>query len=191
MMTPEKSEWIKNGEFWKLPWEDFLMFPLNFPYNEYELEVEAVARGNKPAHYGFYPVNENSQFRVLQKAVRGYKLSAIRGAGAKDYIITHRSRLGEKTTAKIKYLVMESNVDEDLLVNPGWHREFCSLLGYDKELIESTRGLRGPLVLEKKRHYKHYIQNAMSDLLPIPDAVLKEANTIFPDLYDFGKYLEM
>lgn len=177
-------------EYWELPWEEFLKLPLG-TYNEYELEIEAVARGNKSLHFGFYPVDEFCQFKLLQKAATQYKLHVLRGAGKNDFTISQDTNFGCCAASKIKYLIMKSNIDEDLLVDSSWHREFCEVLGYDKELAEKVKGLRGPEILEKKRHYKHFIQNAMFDLSRIPDDVLTQAEKMFPDLYEYGKYLEM
>lgn len=179
---------------WEMSYDDFLsgmpkddfVHP-SWGHNEYKLEIDAVARGNKPAHYGFYPPGQPWRQELLDYA-RGLGLLVVRSASRTDQVVVMNTPAGRRRAEEIISLVRQMKADESLLDDPSWHYKFSRLLGYPPSHAKGVVALSGTMEDEKKRMYRHFIQNALSDGKAIPPDVLDGARRLFPDIEEVGKW---
>src|SRR5207248_1569494 len=143
----------------------------------YKIELDAVANGTKPAHYGFYPVNQPWAQEVYSFAKR-LGLYIRRGPRKTDYIITSDTESG-KARAQTIYAhaqgaVRDPTLEDDVL----WHDRFAKLLGYGPEFEGRIVAISGPKALENARLHKHYVEQAVREGKPVPSEVIAD----YPEL---------
>lgn len=153
--------------------------------HEYEVEINAVAHGNKPAHYGFYSREETL---VVLDSAREMGLLVQKGPSKYDYVVTLNSRKGRDIAAKIMGLAKRIREEPDAIDDPQIHYEFSRLLGYEEDLAKKMVAIAGPEELEKRRHYKMMLQNALSSGRELPPGIRAAALKMFPDLDKVGRY---
>lgn len=162
---------------WRMTREDFAKQPEpNYP-ETYKIELDAVANGLKPAHYGFYPTDQPWSKEVYSLA-KQLGLYIKKGPRKNDYIITPDTESGRSRANTIythaNDAVRNPALEDDVL----WHDRFGKLLGYGREFEGRIVAISGPKPLENKRLHRYYVAKAVREGKPVAPEVLAD----YPDL---------